>query len=83
MYTSALSRPGPRFTDVYEGSEVPRDLGTASCVIWESCVVSALESPMSLPEGMKRARVRGAEQARTPVAGQGPFHLDIAFTVSS
>lgn len=29
-YTSALSRDGPRFTDAYEASELPRDLGMAS-----------------------------------------------------
>lgn len=61
--TSALSSVGPRFTDVYAASEVPRDPGTASCVIWESCVVSLSELPVSLTEGMERARVRGTEQA--------------------
>lgn len=78
-YTSALSRGSPRFTDAYEGSEVPRDLGTASWVIWESCVVSPSEPPISLTKRMKRARVRGAEQAQAPLAGRGPFSLDIAF----
>lgn len=62
MYTSARSSGGPRFTDVYAASEVPRDLGTASCVIWESCVVSLSELPVSLTKGTKRARVRGTKQ---------------------
>lgn len=63
VYASALSSGGPRFTDVYAASEVPRDLGTASCVIWESCVVSLSELPVSLTKGMERVRVRGTEQA--------------------
>lgn len=73
VYTSALSKGGPRFTDAYEASDVPRDLGVASCVIWESCVAPPSESPVSLTKGAKRARVRDSEQAQTPSAGQGPF----------
>lgn len=73
VYTSALSKGGPRFTDAYEASDVPRDLGVASCVIWESCVAPPSESPVSLTKGAKRARVRDSEQAQTPSAGGGPF----------
>lgn len=51
---------------------MPRDLGTASCVIWESCAISPSEPPVSLTERTERARVRGAELARTPGAAQGP-----------
>lgn len=62
LYASARSSGGPRFTDGYAASEVPRDLGTASCVIWESCVVSLSELPESLTKRTKRARVRGTKQ---------------------
>lgn len=71
-YTSALSRGGPRFTDVYEGSEVP--LGTASCVIWESWVISPSAPPMSLVEKMKRVGLGGRA---APVSSH--FHVGTAF----
>lgn len=74
MYTSALSRGGPRFTDVYGVSEVPRDLGAASCVIWESWLVALSASPLSLTEEMNRARVRGAELT-PPLSWAGAFLL--------
>ena len=77
-YTSALSRDGPRFTDVYEGSEVPRDLGTASCVIWESWLVAPSASPLSLTEEMNRAGVRGAELT-APLSWAGTFLLRHGF----